>query len=99
MENSIEEDIKYIEDVIALAIALPTGEVKIQEEEIEAMQHILSDYKRVVKENEELNEKIERQQDIIKNALYIINKNEKEKVDQIWLYNFDKCATLKGDKI
>ena len=99
MENSIEEDIKYIEDVIALAIALPTGEVKIQEEEIEAMQHILSDYKRVLKENEELNEKIERQQDIIKNALYIINKNEKEKVDQIWLYNFDKCATLKGDKI
>ena len=97
MENSIEEDIKYIEDVIALAIALPTGEVKIQEEEIEAMQHILSDYKRVVKENEELNEKIERQQDIIKNALYIINKNEKEKIDQIWLYNFDKCAILKGD--
>ena len=50
MENSI----KYIEDVIALAIALPTGEVKIQEEEIEAMQHILSDYKRVLKENEQL---------------------------------------------
>ena len=54
MENSIEEDIKYIEDVIALAMALPTREVKIQEEEIEAMQHILSDYKRVLKENEEL---------------------------------------------
>ena len=50
--SDIEEDIKYIEDVIALAIALPTGEVKIQEEEIEAMQHILSDYKRVLKENE-----------------------------------------------
>ena len=55
-ENSIEEDIKYIEDVIALAIVLPIGEVKIQEEEIEAMQHILSDYKRVLKENEEFKE-------------------------------------------
>lgn len=40
---------------------------------------------------------IERQQDMIKNALYIINKNEKEKIDQTWLYNFDKCATLKED--
>lgn len=38
---------------------------------------------------------IERQQDMIKNALYILNKNEKEKIDQTWLYNFDKCATLK----
>lgn len=51
------------------------------------------------KENEKLEEKIERQQNIIKNALYIINKDEKEKIDQTWLYNFDKCATLKGDKI
>lgn len=49
------------------------------------------------KENEELEEKVEKQEDIIKNALYIINKNEKEKVDRTWLYNFDKCVTLKGD--
>ncbi len=59
MKNSIEEDIKYIEDVIALAITLPI-EVKIQEEEIEAIQHILSDYKRVLKENEELHKEIDR---------------------------------------
>ena len=60
MENSIEEDIKYIEDVIALAIVLPIGEVKIQEEEIEAMQHILSDYKRVLKENEKFRNFLEK---------------------------------------
>lgn len=50
-----------------------------------------------IKNKKELINLIERQQDMIKNALYIINKNEKEKIDQTWLYNFDKCATLKGD--
>lgn len=47
--------------------------------------------------NETLEEKIEKQEDIIKNALYILNKDEKEKIDKTWLYNFDKCAILKGD--
>ncbi|MFR2207242.1 MAG: hypothetical protein ACLS59_06865 [Clostridia bacterium] len=47
--------------------------------------------------NETLEEKIEKQEDIIKNALYIINKDEKEKIDETWLYNFDKCAILRGD--
>ena len=55
--------------------------------------------KQLEKENEELEEKVEKQEDIIKNALYIINKNEKEKIDRTWLYNFDKCAILKeGNK-
>ena len=58
-ENSIEEDIEYAKDVIALAKLLPTGEIKIQEEEIEVIEHILSDYKRVLKENEELRKNIE----------------------------------------
>lgn len=53
-KNSIKEDIEYAKDVIALAKLLPTGEIKIQEEEIEVIEHILSDYKRVLKENEEL---------------------------------------------
>ena len=47
--------------------------------------------------NETLEEKIEKQEDIIKNALYILNKDEKEKIDKTRLYNFDKCAILKGD--
>lgn len=80
-ENSIEEDIKYIEDVIALAIVLPIGEVKIQEEEIEAMQHILSDYKRVLKENEELEE--------------INNELEAEKNEAIRRYNFETIPKQK----
>ncbi len=52
--DSIEENIKYIEEVIALAKKLPVGELNIQEKEIETMTNILSDYKRVLKENEEL---------------------------------------------
>ena len=59
-ENNIEEDIKYIEDVIALAIALPTGEVKMQEEEIEAMQRILSDYKRLQEEFKQVDHECDR---------------------------------------
>ena len=102
MENSIREDIKILEalkdkKVIVSSSFYINGIFELNEEEKDALEHILSDYKRVLKENEELNKEIERQQDIIKNALYIINKNEKEKIDQIWLYNFDKCAILKGD--
>lgn len=55
MENSIEEDIEYIEALIKIASQLPSGELKIQEKEIEVLNNILSDYKRVLKENEELN--------------------------------------------
>lgn len=58
---------------------------------------ILNLIEEIKQENEELKNLIERQQNMIKNALYIINKNEKEKIDETWLYNFDKCATLKGD--
>lgn len=106
MENSIEEDIKILEELrIANENCIKNAKIKdnpfvaIWEKQNRATEHILSDYKRVLKENEKLEEKIERQQNIIKNALYIINKDEKEKIDQTWLYNFDKCATLKGDKI
>lgn len=101
MENSIEEDIEILEELrthgYAMLLMKYEDRIKTNRKIDQAFEHILSDYKRVLKENEELEEKIERQQDIIKNALYIINKNEKEKVDQIWLYNFDKCAILKGD--
>lgn len=45
--DSIEENIKYIEEVIALAKKLPVGELNIQEKEIETMTNILSDYKKL----------------------------------------------------
>lgn len=91
-EDSIEENIKTLrESIIEEKYHIFNKDLK------KAIENLLSEYKRVLKENEKLEEKIERQQDMIKNALYIINKNEKEKVDQIWLYNFDKCAIWKGD--
>ncbi|MFR3919847.1 MAG: hypothetical protein ACLTXD_01660 [Clostridia bacterium] len=59
MENSIEEDIKNIEEIIELS----KEEIDAKDENITAildiedlisLEHILSDYKRVLKENEEL---------------------------------------------
>lgn len=57
-ENSIEEDIKTINNFIAYFNKnIQYGnraDLTILGEEIEALEHILSDYKRVLKENEEL---------------------------------------------
>lgn len=62
MGNSIEEDIKNIEEIIELS----KEEIATENENITAilditdlisLKHILSDYKRVLKENEELKEK------------------------------------------
>lgn len=54
MENSIEEDIKIIENILhkgyTMSILHPSTNIK--ESEIKAIEHILSDYKRVLKENE-----------------------------------------------
>ena len=59
MENSIEEDIKNIEEIIELS----KEEIDAKDENITAildiedlisLEHILSDYKRALKENEEL---------------------------------------------
>nr|DAV93895.1 MAG TPA: hypothetical protein [Caudoviricetes sp.] len=61
MENSIEEDIKNIEEIIELS----KEEIDAKDENITAildiedligLEHILSDYKRVLKENESLKE-------------------------------------------
>ena len=78
----------------AIANILENQQYYIIKKEIE---HYKEYIEKLKKENEELEEKVEKQEDIIKNALYIINKNEKEKIDRTWLYNFNKCATLKGD--
>lgn len=73
MENSIEETMQIIENMIknykeADECGLSNNDFK---NEIKALKHILSDYERVLKENEEQKREIERQKDI--NA--IINKN------------------------
>ena len=54
-ENSIEEDIKLLEEMIENAnIENMDMNDCFGGEHIEAIEHILSDYKRVLKENEEL---------------------------------------------
>ena len=56
--NSIEEDIIKIEGLKYLTLQATLNEkficAKIPEDYIQAIEHILSDYKRVLKENEEL---------------------------------------------
>lgn len=63
MKENSEEDIKNIEEIIELS----KEEIDAKDENITAildiedlisLEHILSDYKRVLKENEELNSKI-----------------------------------------
>lgn len=60
MKNSIEEDVKMVEDFIdVVSVFLPKYSTKkvekiIDEESYIAIKHILSDYKRALKENEEL---------------------------------------------
>ncbi|MCI7206460.1 MAG: hypothetical protein MSA15_10795 [Clostridium sp.] len=60
MENSIEEDIKIINNFITYFNKnIQNGnkaDLTVLGEEINALKHILSDYKRVLKENEKLKE-------------------------------------------
>lgn len=125
--SSIEKDIHLLESYAGMTHKMTDNQGRPKLDQ--AIERVLLDYKRVLKENEkykrlsemnlkdaeefkdnmcehrcllksenkELEEKIEKQENIIKNALYIINKDEKEKIDKTWLYNFDKCAILKGD--
>ena len=94
MENSIEEDIETIkynmkiiknvmnnfEDELCENMQMKTDEVN------KAIEHILSDYKRVLKENEELEE--------------INNELEAEKNEAIRRYNFETIPKQKvKDKI
>ena len=94
-ENNIEEDIKYIEDVIALAIALPTGEVKIQEEEIEAMQRILSDYKRLQEEFKQVDHECDR---LEQKELRLEKENQKLKQDISHMYDKDVIINILCDE-
>nr|DAO42274.1 MAG TPA: hypothetical protein [Caudoviricetes sp.] len=66
MKNSIEEDIEIIESIIEEYENCSVPEVDMQvnvtfrEKQNNALNHILSDYKRVLKENEELKNKKEK---------------------------------------
>ncbi len=78
--NSIEEDIEIIESIIEEYENCSVPEVDMQvnvtfrEKQNNALNHILSDYKRVLKENEHKTEKIENQ----KAELAILNKKQKD---------------------
>ena len=85
-ENSIEEDIKKIENYLANSVINETnsnffkngGWETVDLEVSKAMQHILADYKRVLKENEEL--KTELKDSVIAIKLYTLQtENEKPK--------------------
>ena len=81
-ENSIEEDIKIVENYLANSAINEIesnffkngGWETIDLVIPKSMQHILSDYKRVLKENEHKTEKIENQ----KNELAILNNKQKD---------------------
>ena len=81
-ENSIEEDIKIVENYLANSAMneidsnfFKNGGWETVDLEIpKSMQHILSDYKRVLKENEHKTEKIENQ----KSELAILNDKQKD---------------------
>jgi len=70
-ENSIEEDIKIVENYLANSAMNEidsnffknSGWETVDLEIPKSMQHILLDYKRVLKENEELNKKIKEQKE------------------------------------
>jgi hypothetical protein len=99
-ENSIEEDIKIVENYLANSAMNEidsnffknSGWETVDLEIPKSMQHILSDYKRVLKENEELKNKI------MEKDLEIIGKEEytkasmKEIIEQYYTANED-CIT------
>lgn len=95
MENSIEEDIKNIEEIIELS----KEEIAAKNENITAilditdlisLKHILSDYKRVLKENEEFKEynmEYKRILDLADNRIYrkkYLEERRKEEPDLLY---------------
>lgn len=64
MENSIEEDIKILEEFktngYSILLMKYGDRIKANFKLAKALEHILSEYKRVLKENEELHKEIDR---------------------------------------
>ena len=78
-KNSIEEDIKILENFINW---LKTDFEYNSGEEIKAIEHILEDYKRVLKENEELKAKWDKDTHILQNELDYANADKIDLIQQ-----------------
>lgn len=78
-ENSIEEDIKILENFINW---LKTDFEYNSGEEIKAIEHILEDYKRVLKENEGLKEKWDKDTHRLQNDLDVANADKFDLIQQ-----------------
>lgn len=98
MENSIEEDIEIIESIIEEYENCSVPEIDMQvnvtfrEKQNNALNHILSDYKRVLKENDELKKSkitYERVKNIqienkeIVNKKYISKQKIKDEIEEL----------------
>lgn len=78
-ENSIEEDIKILEEMIENAnIENMDMNNCFGGEHIEAIEHILSDYKKMLKEIEELKEKYDKDTHTLQNQLDIADNDTTE---------------------
>ncbi len=80
-ENSLEEDITKIEGLKYLTLQATINEkficAKIPEDYIEAIEHILSDYKRVLKENKNLKSENKEQKELIERMKTFLLKENK----------------------
>lgn len=84
-ENSIEEDMKIIEQIKDIFLYLKfhgwINDIKQDidtDKAIRTLEHILSDYKRVLKENEELKSKNKTLEELLQGNLYELYKYYKE---------------------
>lgn len=75
MENSIEKNIEILESIIKINndYLRNIENQTINQKEIKALEHILSDYKRVLKENEKLRVKWDKDTHILQNKLDYAN--------------------------
>ncbi len=104
--NSIEEDITKIEGLKYLTLQATINEkficAKIPDDYIEAIEHILSDYKRALKENEELKNQEATQRKI--NELLVQRYSNSIPVQKVKdlknriLENEEYTVVLEGDK-
>ena len=105
-ENSIEEDIKIINNFITYFNKnIQNGnkaDLTVLGEEINALEHILSDYKRLLKENEEYSKQLDLDY-VDKN--YIPKQKIKAKIEELnktinkggIIYSLKQCARCQKD--